>query len=127
MKTTTTDLVSIRISDVKPIDPGFVKDVCHYLDRIHDRITTKSEPRHIRLLAARPPFISNTQIQVIRAAFPTSHVDQTPIPRWITDSVILWDRELVEAEMLCRRSPAMNEGNTSAVSLSRDRAGELPH
>jgi hypothetical protein len=108
MKTTTTELVSIRITDVKPLDARFVQIVSEYLDRIHDRITTKPYPHHVRLLAARPPFISNTQIQVIRAAFPTSHVDQTPLPRWIRDSVILWDRELVELEELRRSSLAIN-------------------
>jgi hypothetical protein len=108
MKITTTEPVSIRISDVKPIDARFVQIVSEYLDRIHDRISTKPYPYHVRLLTARPPLISYTQAQVISTAFIATHGNQSVLPRWVKDSVILWDRELIEFEKLSRSGLAIN-------------------
>ena len=120
MKITTTKPVSISVGNVEPIDPGFVEKVCQYLDRIHDRITSDPHPYHVRLLAARPPLISNTQIQVIRSAFATTHGDHPVLPRWIQDSVILWDRELIEAEVLLGSGLTMKGADPRSISASRD-------
>ncbi len=100
MESTTAKRVPVLVADKQPVDARFVEKVCNYLDRIQDRITTKSEPRHIRFLSPRRPRISNTQAQVICAAFPTRPNEGSVLPRWIQDSVILWDRELIEAEVL---------------------------
>ena len=127
MKITTTKPVSISVGNVEPIDPGFVEKVCQYLDRIHDRITSDPHPYHVRLLAARPPLISNTQIQVIRSAFATTHGDHPVLPRWIQDSVILWDRELIHSEEISRRPLTHKEGNTSPLGSSRDRRDAVTH
>ena len=127
MKVRTAESVSIRITDVEPLDARFVQIVSEYLDGIHTWVTTNPDTHHVRLLTARPPRISNTEIQVIRAAFPTAHIDQTPIPRWVRASVIIWHRELVELEKLRRSGLAIDVSNTCSVSSSRDCAGELPH
>ncbi len=127
MKTTPTKPSTIRLGDIEPINAGLVEDICNYLDRIQTRITRQTESRHVRLLAIRPPFISNTEIQVIRAAFPAWDVDHVPIPRWQRDSVILWSRELVEAEVFSSASAASDMANTSPVSPSRDCRNVFPH
>ena len=120
MKRTSTERVPIPVADIQPVDAGFVEKVCNYLDRIQDRITTKPEPRHVRLLAPRRPRISNTQAQVIRAAFPTRPNEGSVLPRWIQDSVILWDRELIEAEVLLGSGLTMKGADPRSISASRD-------
>lgn len=120
MKSTSTERVSIFVGDVKPIDPGFVQKVCDYLDRIENWVTTNPEARHVRLLTARRPRVSNTQAHVIRSAFVTRATEHSVLPRWIQDSVILWDRELIEAEIISSRGLAMQGANPRAISPSRD-------
>ena len=127
MKVRTAKTVSIRISDVEPLDTRFVQIVSEYLDGIHTWITTDPDTRHIRLLATRPPRISNTEIQVIRAAFPAAHVNQTPLPRWVRDSVIIWHRELVELEIVARGALAVQETNPSSIRPAGKRSRRLLH
>ena len=127
MKARTAELVSIRISDVKPLDARFVQIVSEYLDGIHTWITTNPDTHHIRLLAARPPRISNAEIQVIRAAFPCSHVNQTPLPRWVRESVLLRERELVELEIVARGALAVQETNPTPIRPAGKRSRRLPH
>ncbi len=127
MKTTPTKPSTIRLRDIEPINVGLVEDICNYLDRIQTRITRQTESRHVRLLAIRPPFISNTQVHVIRTAFFGGDVDHPPLARWQRDSVILWERELIEAEVFSSASPTSDMANTSPVGPSRDCPYVLPH
>ena len=127
MKARTAEAVSIRITDVKPLDARFVQIVSEYLDGIHTWVTTNPDTHHVRLLTARPPRISNTEIQVIRAAFPDAHVNQTPLPRWVRDSVIIWHRELIELEVVARGALAVQETNPTAVRPTSKRSRRLPH
>lgn len=127
METTPTKPSTIRLRDIEPINVGLIEDICNYLDRIQTRITRQTESRHVRLLAIRPPFISNTQVQVIRTSFFGGKADHPPLARWQRDSVILWERELVEAEVFSSASPTSDMANTSPVSPSRDCSDVFPH
>ena len=120
MESTTTKRVPVLVGDIQPLDAGLIEKVHDYLDRIHDRITTKSEPRHIRFLTPRRPRISNTQAQIIRSAFVTGPIEEPALPRWIRDSVILWDRELIEAEVLSSCGLAVKGTDPRSISPSRD-------
>ena len=120
MESTTTKRVSVLVGDIQPLDAGLIEKVCNYLDRIQDSITTKPEPRHIRFLTARRPRISNTQAQVISSSFVTGPIEEPALPRWIRDSVVLWDRELIEAEILAGSDLAMQGANPRSISPSRN-------
>ena len=127
MKRRAAETVSIFISDVKPLDPRFVQIVSDYLDRIQNHITSKSEPRHIRLLFARRPRISNTEAQAIRTSFPTIPGDHSVLPAWVHDSVILWHRELIKAVIVEGGSTAPEERITTSITASRDRRHGFLH
>ena len=127
MEATLRQATTIRLSEPKPLDARFVQMFSEYLDRIQARITTNSEPRHIRLLPPRRPFVSNTQAQVIGTALFAGHRDQPVLPRWVRDSVILWSRELVELEKLSTRPLHVKEANTSPISPSGEGNGDFPH
>ena len=101
----------MRLAEPQPFDARFVEMVSQYLDRIEARITTNSEPRHMRFLRPRRPLISNTQAQVIGTATFANQLDGSELPSWVKASVILWSRELVEAEILRRPLPHGKEAN----------------
>ena len=115
------------LAEPQPIDARFVEMVSEYLDGIETRITTNAEPRHMRLLRPRRPFVSNTQAQVIGTASFTGDNDLSVLPRWIKDSVLIWSRELVEAEMLSAALPHVNEANASPVRPSGEGDRDLTH
>jgi hypothetical protein len=127
METTPREATTIRLTEPKPLDARFVQMVSEYLDRIHNRITTNSEPRHIRLLPPRRPLISNTQAQVIGTAVFAGDHPQPVLPRWIHDSVVIWSRELIELEELSTRSLHVKEATTSPVHPFGERNRDLPH
>ena len=115
------------LAEPQPIDARFVEMVSQYLDGIEARITTNSEPRHMRFLRPRRPFVSNTQAQVIGTASFACDNDFPELPAWVKASVILWSRELVEAEMLRQPFPHGKEANPRPVASSRERDRDLPH
>ena len=117
----------MRLAEPQPIDARFVEMVSEYLDRIEARITTNSEPRHMRFLRPRRPFLSNTQAQVICTASFADQGDGSELPPWVKASVFLWSRELVEAEILRRPLPHVKEANPRPVGSSRERNRDLPH
>ena len=91
---------AVCIADPEPIDSGCIQMLHDYLDRIQDRITTKPEPSHQRLSLARRPRVGNAEIKAIHSAqFVWPRHDPVP-PRWLRDTVVLWAREIVEAEVL---------------------------
>ena len=100
MKTTPADWVPMRVTQPEPIDARFIQMVCEYLERVEHRITTKSEPRHMRLTAPRKTLVSDSVAEVISSAASGWHIDETPVTAWQWASVVLWARELAQAEML---------------------------
>lgn len=127
MKRRAAQAVSIFVGDVKPLDARFVQIVCDYLDRVHDHITSKTEPRHIRLLFARRPRVSNTEAQAIGTAFRVTPRNNPVLPRWVQDSVVLWHRELAKAVIVERGLTDPQKGVAPAISPARDNPALLPH
>ena len=125
METTPRKSIPVVITEIEPILPGFVQNVGQYLNGVHHRVTTNTDTNHVRLLPPRRPRIGNTQIQHIRAASVSISDHDGPLPRWQKDSVILWARELIEAEMFRSGVLAIDPRNPGTVSLSRDRDGSL--
>jgi len=117
----------MRLAEPQPFDARFVEMVSEYLDRIEARITTNPEPRHMRFLRPRRPFVSNTQAQVIGTATFANQLDGSELPAWVKASVFIWSRELVEAEMLRRPPSHVKEANPRPVGSSRERNRDLPH
>ena len=115
------------LAEPQPIDARFVEMVSQYLDGIEARITTNSEPRHMRFLRPRRPFVSNTQAQVIGTATFANQADGSELPPWVKASVFIWSRELVEAEMLRRPLSHVKEANPSPVASSREWNRNLAH
>ena len=117
----------MRLAEPQPFDARFVEMVSQYLDGIEARITTNSEPRHMRFLRPRRPLVSNAQAQVICTATFANQLDGSELPRWVKDSVFIWSRELIEAEMLRRPLPHVKEANPRPIGSSRERDRDLPH
>ena len=88
------------VAQVEPLDFKFIEMVCDYLQRVHDSARTKPEGRHMRLLAPRKLLVSNAVASAVSSAASGWHVDDTPISAWQWESVVLWARELAEAEVL---------------------------
>ena len=100
----------MSVADPQPLDTGCVQMIHDYLDRIHHRITTKPEPSHRRLFGALRPRVGNAEVQAIHSAqFVWPSHEPVP-PRWLRDTVVLWAREIVEAEVLSGSHGAKHPG-----------------
>ncbi len=103
----TDESVPVVITDPQPVLTGFVEDVRQNLDGIHDGIAPNADTDHVRLDPPRRPRISNAQAQVISTAMFDVGPENSALTVWQQDTLILWARELVKAEMLRSRSFAV--------------------
>ena len=104
METATANRIAMLIRKPKPVDLLFVEMVCEYLERVECPPTAQSEAGHVRLLTPTKRLISDAKAAVISATAARWHCDESALTAWQLDSVILWARELAEAEVL--RVPA---------------------
>jgi hypothetical protein len=115
MERTPRQLVPVVVTDPQPIPSGFVEDVRQNLDGFHNGISSKTDPDHVRLDPPRRPRVSNTQAQVISSAKFGGGIGEDVVATWQRESLILWARELVEAEMFRSRVLAINPRNPGPV------------
>ena len=114
------------VAQVEPFDPTGIQMVCDYLERVESVITTKPEPCHLGFTPIGGRCISNAVVAVIRSTQSAWTSEECPTSGWISDSLILWAREIVEAEILQRTGLHVKTNDASAVSVPRYVSGPFP-
>lgn len=115
------------IAQVQPIDLLFIEMIREYLERVESPSGTQPEASHMRLLAPRKELISDAKTAIARATAARWHVDEASLTSWQLDSVILWARELAEAEVLRVGVPHVDSDYARAVRVSGHVARPVPH
>ena len=120
-------MISKTIGDIQPRDVASVEIVGDDFERFERPVPLQSETAHRRLLPPRKILISETEVSVIRSAFPRWIPPNTPIPAWIRDSVITMEREFIEFEILRASGTHTQTDSASAICSLRDPNGPLAH
>ena len=115
------------VRDPQPIDARFVQMVCEYLERIEDRIRTKPEPAHMRLISPTRCLVSDAIAEAISATSSRWELEDCRLTAWQLDSVILWARELIELEMRSVSLPHLDSDYARAVRAASYVARPVPH
>ena len=115
------------IRDVQPLDALIVEMVREYLQGVESPAGTQSEPGHVRLIPPNRRLISDTKAAVISATASRWHCDESALTAWQLDSVILWARELAEAEVLRISAPHVDSDYARSVRACGHVARPVPH
>ena len=117
----------MSVTQPEPIDARFVQMVCEYLERVHDRIRTQSEPDHMRFIAPRKTLISDAVVKTISAAASGWSESDAPPTAWQWASVVLWARELAELEVFGRPASHADSDYARSVRAASHVARPVPH
>lgn len=115
------------IREIEPLDSLVIQVVREYLQCVESPSASQSEATHMRLLAPNKRLISDSKRAVIRATASRWHCDESALTAWQLDSVILWARELAQAEVLRVSASHVDSDYARAVRACGHVARPVPH